>query len=323
MWPFKKKVPKPQPNSKETTRRLIEKTEWGLRVDSMDYFGEYAESPNAQFTLSWSDATLDGSVGGHRNSGEGRYLLARDQEIIFVGRMQRPNNGQVSDRGLCVLNDWMFGDDLSGTAYAFDVSGREILQHRFDANLYNCGVSNDGQLGIFQTANNDNADGNLLSLFDLTNGALLWSVHPESGWGDSYVFDQTNQTVSLVVREIGEFRYSLSSGQFLDSESLREGKLSSGSGFEVQTIAEQARESLTSESTKNEIDEAIALFNTSLDRGLSEYPWQAARAWRSIGEIEELRGDLSEAVLAYEKAIDLDPKVGVKRRLGILKAKLE
>ena len=55
-------------------------------------------------------------------------------------------------------------------------------------------------------------------------------------------------------------------------------------------------------------------------RGRRPFPKWEARAWRIRGEIAEQSGDRQSASSCYAAALDLDPNVGVKRRIKGLQA---
>src|SRR5882724_8459964 len=112
--------------------------------------------------------------------------------------MERPNDGKVADNGVFILNDWQFTDALSGVFSAFRTSGKMIISRRFNANLYNSGLSVDGSLAVCQACNSPGqSDSSLLVLFDLVQGREIGSWVPESGWGQFYEFPEHTQTIRL------------------------------------------------------------------------------------------------------------------------------
>ena len=60
----------------------------------------------------------------------------------------------------------------------------------------------------------------------------------------------------------------------------------------------------------------------AVERIPAEFPERHAVAYRATAEILEALGDKKQAVEYYEYALQKDPKVGVKKRLGALKMKL-
>jgi len=144
-----------------------------VSVEGANFFGPFSESNNRRFIIAWSDFDPSSGRGGFRQGGLGTYLLAENGSVILDGNAERPNDGKVADNGTFIFNDWMFGTGLRSTFFAFDMTGKAILQHRFAAKLYNNGISNSGEFAVCQLCNSDTKDGSVLAFFDLRNGKLL------------------------------------------------------------------------------------------------------------------------------------------------------
>ncbi|MFC1999486.1 hypothetical protein ACFLXE_01855 [Chloroflexota bacterium] len=308
----------------EKTKELyIEKDDRWLRVKALNFFGHYSTSPDGQYILSWADTDQSGQRGGFRDSGHGSYVLAYEDQLILTGNMERPNDGRVANNGNFVINDWMFGEGLKGIFYAIDKNGTVLIRHVFKANLLNTGISPDGVFAVCQTCHSDTPDGNLLCLFDLCVGKMLWYINPETGWAQDYSFYIEQSVIHVQHEAFGEFRYNLKSGEFLDRDRWIEQRTKHGSGFDLLSIAEERIAQLAESSSEANIPEIIDLLKTALTRGLTNYPNQQAIIYRHLGELWERLGDKSTAIGNYEQAIKCNPNVGVKRRLNQLKQSLE
>jgi tetratricopeptide (TPR) repeat protein len=287
------------------------------RIEAIGFFGHYLNSSNGLFTISWSDFDRESSLGGFRTSGEGTFVVAKKDEVIHIGKLQRPNDGKISNTGNFIINDWLFGEGLKGIFYAFDLSGKILLKQNFSANLLNNGISKNGQYSVCQCCNSNTDDSNTLNFFDLEQGKLLWKTNPESGWADSYLFDCVKTELHLIYRDKGIYRYSFG-GDFLDKEKWETERINYMSAFEISDIAiERFKEK------KNVMNEAIAqeiifLFEYALRKGL-EYPNEEALIYRTMGEIKESLGKIPEAIHYYELALEYNTKVGIKRHLDMLK----
>ena len=113
-----------------------------LSIQTLGYFGQCRRSANGQYVLTRRDSADDGSHGGARGRTGPRYLLLENERIVVDGRLERPNDGKVSDTGTFVLNDWHFlSSELSGTFCAFRKDGTPIVRQRYEANLYNNGLT--------------------------------------------------------------------------------------------------------------------------------------------------------------------------------------
>ena len=154
-----------------------------VEIRSRNFYGKCYKSPNNRYALAMCDANENLTELGSRRSGPGRYLLIDGTQIIFEGKAERPNDGKIANNGTYILNDWGFGDGLQGTFCAFDVAGRPLIKRRFNANLYNNGLSPDGHFAVCQTCiSPDSGDGGNLFVFDLTNSVEIAHWEPESGW---------------------------------------------------------------------------------------------------------------------------------------------
>jgi tetratricopeptide (TPR) repeat protein len=295
-----------------------------LAIHKLNYHGEFHRSENGRFILSWSDMDLEacrtwaGEIrAGSREKGHGGYLLLDEDKIILQGKLERPNDGKVSDQGVFILNDWMFKVEQIGTFYAFKPNGQKLIQHKFNANLYNNGLSKNGKFAVCQTANSDNEDGNKLSFFDLDKQKLMWKIEPIPQWANNYGFDVEKEILSLFYENGRTYRYDFN-GNFLDSEKWEKEQFESANGYELFEMAMEKKEELKSRianlSTYNEF---ISLMKKALEKGVSEY--YQSLIHRELGETYQKIGILAEAIYHFEKAISLNPKIGVKKVLKSLK----
>lgn len=113
-----------------------------------DYVGIHSSSPNGRWVLSWSDSVPAMGIGGHRESGNGSYLLydAEAGQVVVRGEMPRPNGGHVADSGHFSLEDWHFGSALSGTFSVFEPNGQILFAKDVTANVMNSEISKMGCL---------------------------------------------------------------------------------------------------------------------------------------------------------------------------------
>jgi hypothetical protein len=182
---------------------------------SNDFFGQINVSTNRLFTLGWHDSHQKFTVNGKIRNMPGRYILLEGENLILTGEMQRPNDGHVSNMGTFAFCDWTFTNELKGTFRVIDKSGKQLISHVFKANLYNCGISDDGLFAVCQTCSSPHNDGDKLGFFDIKSGKLLWMLAPPTGAAEKYKFDVEKKILHLFFQEKGEFSYSFS-GEFKD-----------------------------------------------------------------------------------------------------------
>ncbi len=320
-------APKPQPSSNAPTNApqtrpakksasLPDIRDLGsdmLAIPALDFFGVYRRSPNDRFRVAWRDG--HGARGGARDAGEGHYVLIDDDRIVAHGRMQRPNDGKVADNGNFILNDWRFTAELSGTFWAFKADGSPILSQPFAANLFNNGLSADGTFAACHTCNSGSeSDSAVLAIFDLSRGKELTRFRAESGWPNTYEFLPDERILRLgYANGEGEFAYTLN-GEFIERDRWISARLERGDLYMVRSLLDEA--------DGKPADNMATRLLSAIDAGLSHGNWRddqsQALGWRLRGEVLESMGAPSEALECYEKALKLNPKIGIKQRIGQL-----
>lgn len=73
-----------------------------VNIRALDMMGQRASSPDGRFSLVSQDGNR--SEGGRGRAG--RYVLINDGKVVVDGRMERPQDGKVTDSGVFVLNNW-------------------------------------------------------------------------------------------------------------------------------------------------------------------------------------------------------------------------
>lgn len=283
-----------------------------VRIPALNFFGPHTASPNGRFHLIWLDRNPEGTTGGHRYEGHGTWTLLSDGgATLATGRLERPQDGHIADNGTFILSDWMFGDGLNGRLCAFRADGQKLLEREFSANLGPSGISGDGRFAICQTLHAPGSpDSNRHFLFDLEVGQEIASWMQETGWTNSYEIDSANRSVVLVGQDEERVGYGFD-GEMLDREGWQRGRIAIGDIDVIRSVAGSLDQNPSP-------DSRAALF-AGLDAAFaSGEGWRQARALRIRGEMHEQAGELEAAIDAYDRALSIDPQVGVARKLAKL-----
>ena len=294
-----------------------------IEIRSIGFFGPFKKSKSGEWVIGWSDTDEEQHRGGHRESGHGHYVLynAVQNRIALQGRLERPNSGKVANNGCFSIEDWYFGSDLSGTFYVFSSTGKELIKKRLNANIFNSDISDGGSFAICQTANNPKRDdGNLLVAFDIEKNIELFSVHPTTGWADSYEFIEDTAHFVVVIDKIGKFRYD-AQGNFIDAAKYDSARLNCNRFDVVLLAAEEILKEPKLDHQRAQAALAAALRARSLGAD-NDQSWRAL-ALKIQGLAHELQGNSKEALSAFEEALKISPKIGVKRKADALRKKLE
>jgi tetratricopeptide (TPR) repeat protein len=170
-------------------------------------------------------------------------------------------------------------------------------------------------LACCQTCNSSTEDSGILAVFDLVAGVQISSFSAESGWANHYEFPPGEGIVRLgYPNDGGTFSYTLA-GDFIEREEWLEAGLERGDLYLAKRMMEEAG---------NQPPPALAArLLASVDTGLRHQNWRDDRSqafgWRLKGEILEASAELEEALRCYEKALALNPKIGIKRRVEQMK----
>lgn len=301
---------KDSPQKKSENSNLITFMDLGFR-------GDYSESSNNQFLIGWLDGNIDTGIVGYRKTGNGKFIIIKNGKIILQGDAERPNDCKIANNGNFIINDWLFSDEHDSIFYAYDNSGSKLVSQYFSANLNYSLISDDGRFAVSSLCNSNSDDSGLIAIFDLQKGTLIAKIYPEDDLGLLSSISSIDKTITFDYNDLGKFRYDFD-GIFIDKEKLHDALIENGSVFH---LLEKVK------NTKKIDDYAakkiIILINNALDKGVDKYPKaHKAQVYRWIGEIYEKLKNIDEAIKNYEIALMIDPKVGIKRRLNLLKKRI-
>lgn len=289
-------------------------------IPKLKFTGSSSYSPNGEYIVAWLDGDSTSGIGGNRKTGNGKVVLLEKGKVIFQTReLQRPNDGKVSNNGTFAVNDWLFTDSLKGRFFVFNAKGEILVNELFSANLYNNGISIDGKYAVVQTANSGSDHGGKLFFIDIENKKIMWSFVPQTRWANNYEFDINNQVVYLVFKSKHKYGYSFG-GQFLDQGKWENGLVERAqSGYNLLYAAEIKLKKLKQQEEVNpsEYKEILSLCNQALKHNVSENT--KATIYRKMGETQLLLNQTDLAIQDFETALELNPKVGVKKLLQQLK----
>ncbi|MEP3350834.1 MAG: tetratricopeptide repeat protein [Marinomonas sp.] len=294
-----------------------------MTASHIGFMGLYKTSPNRKWSIGWSDSTSNSSGyrGGHRTSGKGQYVLCFENQVVLHGELERPNSPTVANNGSFSIEDWRFGNDLAGNFHIFDSSGKELIKRVFKANILNSSISENGLMAVCQTANSPQGnDGNKLTGFDVENREELFSVTPETGWAKDYFLEESTKNFGVVLNDVGTFYYS-AEGVLKNPQDLSTARLNSCNSHTSIAEAENILKEEQPDSTRLKL--ALEKCKIALkDPDFTNHPRSKARGLKIQGLIHVQLGNDKDALNSFLKALEIDPKIGVKQKTNALKKKL-
>jgi hypothetical protein len=130
---------------------------------------EQEHSPNGEWTCLYarSGATDDAPV----------VLLDAEGQTHYAITVERAQDVAVANTGAVAVTDIGPADDqdLGGEFAVVDGSGEIVIEHEFDANIWECAIADDGRYASTSTHNPDRA----AYLFDVEQGELVTRVESD------------------------------------------------------------------------------------------------------------------------------------------------
>ncbi|MFH1733961.1 MAG: tetratricopeptide repeat protein [bacterium] len=218
----------------------------------------------------------------------------------------RPMEAVINDLGCAVIADWLSSDDLNGMLYFVRPNGTIIRKHQFNVNLGNLAIDPDGALVFVTTAASEFEDSKLLC-YDVQTGEIIWDkIAPKPAARITVVPSENSILVGEPYMPCGR-DYILKiafTGEILERWP--------DSPYQAVEFGEM-------ELKAGRHQEAERWFQVAAQSDISER--HRAKACKALGEMAEDAKRFKDALKYYEKALHLDPKSGVKRKIDSLQKK--
>lgn len=249
--------------------------------------------------------------GGIRKIVKGRAVFINQAELFLIDDLERPNDGKLAENGNFIINDWMASSELCGTFYAFNSKCEVIIKTKFNSNLYNNAISEDGRYAVLETVKSKSDDQDKIFFFDLKNRNLLWERKREAGNIKGFKFDLDQEILIVSYANGRTYRHGFN-GDFLDQDKLEKERIKYANGYELFKIAEEKMKLLASKETSlSDYEEVLSLLKKASRKNVRDHT--KARIHRIMGEIYYNHNNTDGAIQNFEKALLYDPKIGVRR----------
>jgi hypothetical protein len=275
-------------------------------TDIAGFYGSAFYSPDGRCAVAIDDSYEDN---GRRVNG--KIALVKDNRVIYKKTLRRPMDAAVNDSGVVACCDAL-EENMTGQFYCFDPMGSVIFIYKATANLGICAVSADSTLAFFETYGSEASDSNSMFVVDLIAKCILHKfIRP-------YPFNK-------VEIDTGEKTLALTNAYGFVFICDFEGRQTNKEEYEIVVIdrgtLSQKIRLYEGKSREEQLKSSVYLdwLIQSLKDGETLHVYGAAWLHRRLGELNEELGKQSVAVKHFEKALEINPKIGVKRRLEALK----
>ena len=275
--------------------------------DIVGFYGRQSKSPDGRFIVVAAD-----SYGLNGKNISGQIALLADNKVLFKKRLQRPNDAHVSNNGVAICCDWLNSTLLTGKFLVFDRSGEIIFSKKTTANLGNCAISENGLFALFETYGSDSAHSNQFFIVDVLGLQITGQFERPFSFQKAIIHEQSKQ---ITLKNNKGFTYEIDfSGNQLNREDYEKQILSKGSVYDKMILYEGK-----SDGEKFGDPLYLQLLVKAVEDKDASYSFGIDKIYRKMGEYHEANNQPEKTIEFWEKAIALNPKVGIAKRMASLK----
>lgn len=275
------------------------------------FYGMVEYSENKDYSISYSDGYYENDRWKN-----GNLALIKGNILLFKKKVERPQDCLVSNNGNVVCCDWQNSNKLSGKFIIFDCTGNEIFIKKTSANLGKSSISNDGKYAVFETYCSDTNDSNSIFVIDIENRELIKQfIRPRFAFN----FMNINSSIKRIrLINNNDIYYEIDfEGNLTNKEEYEEMVMTKGSVYDrlLLYVNKEDEKKLKDKKFLEVLNEAIVDDSTS-------YAFGKDKIYRMMGEFYEANGDYGKAIEYWEKAMEINSKVGIRRKYEALKKRI-
>jgi hypothetical protein len=294
-------------------KELLNRIKSGKREKSVEdiagFYGSEKYSANSKYCVIYGDGYFE-----NEKWKNGNLALIKGTQLTFKKKIQRPNDCYVSNNGIVICCDWLNSEELIGKFLIFGSTGEQLFVKKTTANLGACGISDNGKIALFETYSSETEDGDKIFIIDVGAKAIVSSFDRPSAF-NNVIIDTTEKRIKLIDNRKFIFEIDFEGNQTNQAEYENQ-IMTQGSVYDRLCLySSKPDEVKFSDRVYKEI-----LENALIDNDAS-YSFGKDRVFRMMGEYFEANGDIQRTIDNWEKAIEINPKVGVKRKLDTLRKK--
>jgi len=265
--------------------------------------GHCIDSNNKVYTLFWD---FDSRT----------VLFFKDKKIVydlrnlfFVSTADIANDGSV-----IIAGAYEKTDEKNGIIIC-NANGEKQIFKYIDARIDTVGISEDGKIAAFQTCNSMISEeySNKLFIVDIASKKIISSFHCPLGWAECYEFFKDK--IRLHFNEL-YIDYSLN-GECLEKEKI---PLPKENPFDIFYDLESKYTAISKTSNKTDIEIFYEKYLQLSKEKLTPYTY--GYIFRRLGELSLFLDNKKNALTYFEKAIEIYPGIGVKKKIASLKKEL-
>lgn len=280
----------------------MRKKEEFFNFKKLDFFGKCIESENQIYKLCWSMS-------------ERSVLFFKNEEILFsFENLFFVKSCDVSNNGYSIIAGGYDNDANSHNIIVCNEYGEIIFKTKIKSRIYNTKISDDGKYVVFQSYNSmlSEDDSGKIFLFDLSNNSEISRFQCALGWPNDYVFLENKKYLRLIY-DNQSIDYDFY-GNCLELDKLPKKEQNP---YDIFYELENTYSDINEKTSKDLLEKFYIQY---LEISKEDFtPHVAGVTFRRLGELSMKLGNINDALLFFEKADVIYPKIGVKKIIKKLK----
>lgn len=226
-----------------------------------------------------------------------------DSRTVELHNFQRPNDAVISDTGYAVIVDEFSPGQMANSLIFIRPDGTILKEIRFSVGLGKLSIDPKGELVFLSTAASESEDAKLLC-FEIQKAQARWTKPAPKPAAE--IVAMPNENCILVGRPYKSCGRDYLIKLTFDGRVLERWP---DSPYQALDFGEMERKS-------GNVSEAERWFQVVIESDISSS--YRAKAYRALGELAEHKGRPATALDFYKKALELSPKIGVRKKITAL-----
>lgn len=243
---------------------------------------------------------------------QGQIALIEGDAILYTKKLIRPFNPYVAKNGTLICVDWLVPNSTKSKFYVIDKDGKIIFEKEMHSYIQSHIISSDGKVCLIETTGKNEPDSNKLFLIGISEN-IVTSINKPKVEIDKIKLDSQNRMINLFNSKDIPLKISFD-GQVQNENEYQQKTLVLLNPVEKYFfLSRQPIEELmdNNDYIKAMLDiEADAKYHNDMNM---------AKLYRNIGDYFENKSELNKTIFYWEKAILINPKIGLKVKLKKLK----
>jgi len=272
--------------------------------DLVGFFGTLQYSENKRFCTIYKLVKTESS----------NIALVFENKLLFTKNIENPIKCDVSNNGIVVCCDSLKATDMEGAFYIFNADGQCLYSKKTTANVGLCSISANGKVALFETHKSNTDDSAMIFLIDVQKGTMISKFCKPISFS-KITIDTSSNSIGFIDHRnfiyISDFQ-----GKHINKCDYENQIMTNGS------VNDKLLYYLLKPNEKNHNDENyLALLKEALIDNDVTYSIGLDKINRLIGEYYVANKNIRCAIQYWEKAIEINPKIGIKKKLDAMKRK--